>query len=119
MINNIEVPKSKFIQKRPKRTFSIEEKLKFYAKWKKSGLSISKFCEENDLVISAFSNWRKKFSVDKSVGHQDNWVPVTTKEQPVPNNFFQVQIIFSNTTKIFVSLLLFLMVLFYAIKVIR
>ena len=119
MINNLESQKSKIIKKRVKRKFSLEDKSKLYHKWKKSGLSMTRFCKENDLVHSAFSNWRKNFSTKQSIKNNDCWVPVVTKEQSSKNNYLQVQIDFPNKTKILISLLLFFMVLSYAIKVIR
>lgn len=118
MMKNIELPKSKIIQKRPKRTFSLEDKLKLYEQWRKSGLSMSKFCKENDLVHSAFGNWRKKFSIEQTIGNKEHWIPVVAKEQPLKDNFLHVEISFPNTIKVLISLLLFFMVLSYAIKVI-
>lgn len=118
MINNIQIQKTKIIKKRPKRIFSLEDKQKFYTQWKKSGLTITKFCKEKDLVHSAFSNWIKKFSPEQTVQNKDNWIPLVTKEKSPEIDYLPVQINLNIVTQILIALLLLFMVLDYAFKLI-
>ena len=117
-MTNIQIQKSKIAENRPRRTFSLEDKQKFYLQWKKSGLSISRFCKDNDLVHSAFANWCQTLSSNKTIKDKNDWTPVVPKEQPQQANCLQIQIKLSSTTKILISLLLFFMVLSHAIAII-
>lgn len=120
MINDIENQKSNIIKRRPKRTFTLREKQKLYDEWQKSGLTMTKFCKEKDLIHSAFSNWRKKFSSEQTPSNNSNWIPVVTKKniKPANINIRTAPIDLNITTQILIALLLFFMVLDYAIKVI-
>lgn len=118
MINNIEIQKSKIIKRRPKRRFSLGDKQKLYTQWKKSGLTMTKFCKEKDLVHSAFSNWRKKFSSGQTVKNKNYWMPVVTKEKTLENDYLPKQINLNVVTQILIILLLLFMVLDYAVKLI-
>jgi len=43
---------------------------KRYQEWKASGINISKWCRENEIPLSSFSYWKRKFekrSLDKQI----------------------------------------------------
>lgn len=41
--------------------YSNEERIKIYEAWKQSGLSPSKFCQQNAIRLPTFYGWVKKF----------------------------------------------------------
>lgn len=118
MISNIEIQKSKNVKRRPKRKFTLEDKQKLYSEWKRSGLTMTRFCKEKDLIHSAFSNWRKKFASEQTVKNRCNWIPVVNKEKlkPAKTDNLPIPINLNLTTQILIILLLIFMVLDYAAK---
>jgi hypothetical protein len=45
---------------------------KHFLTWKKSGLSKSKYCQENSLSYHGFNYWVKKFSSEKPIDSSEN-----------------------------------------------
>jgi len=77
MVNKDQI--SKIVKKRAKRTFSSVDKQRFYLLWKESGLKKSQFCKNHDLVLSAFTKWCRKISLDKHLQSSENdWVPIVS-----------------------------------------
>ena len=59
-----------------RRKWLPEDKQRYYDAWKKSSLSQNKFCQENNVPISLFSKWVKKFEDKKT--QPMAFVPVET-----------------------------------------
>lgn len=76
-----DVKRTDALGRRLKRTFSQEEKQKFCAEWKDSGLSKFRFCKERGLVLSAFSQWCRKFQSHKGKStSKKGWLALVPKE---------------------------------------
>ena len=60
------------------KRYSHEEKKEFYKGWKASGLSQSDYCRENELSVTTFNSWLKKFSVGR-----ERFIPVNLDTQTV------------------------------------
>lgn len=78
MNNAIET--SKIVQRRPRRAFNLEDKKRFYTQWKASGVKKNDFCIQNDLALSVFDKWCRKFTLDKnSTLSKNDWTPLVPK----------------------------------------
>jgi hypothetical protein len=78
MSNGSEI--SKIVKRRPRRAFNLEDKKRFYAQWKASGVKKNDFCIQNDLSPSVFDKWCRKFSLDKnSTSSKNDWMPLVPK----------------------------------------
>lgn len=113
MASEDQIPKMK--ARRSKRNFSVEDKKRYYSLWKTSGLTMQRFCKEQDLVSSAFAKWcRMLSSLEKtSESSQNNWTPVIAKENVLENgsHLMALEIKIPNSIKIYICL--FLLILFF------
>ena len=77
----------KTVTKHIKRRFSREEKQRYYNLWKESGLPKIKFCKEQNLSPSAFTQW---------CNNQNSWLPVipnmNSYEHPSPKGHIELKI---------------------------
>jgi transposase-like protein len=69
---------------RDRRKFSLDDKKRLCKVWQDSGLSKHKFCEQNDLVLSALTRWCHKF-LPGNISKDTNWVPIVTPDKPSGN----------------------------------
>lgn len=100
-----DVKKTDSLGRRVKRVFNQEEKQKFYAEWKASGLSKHVFCKKKDLSASAFSLWCKKIEAgDSETSVKKTWVPVVSKDNDADKTAISVEIRFPNDMKFTTSL---------------
>ena len=68
-----------------KKHCSIEEKHNYYQAWRKSGLSQTQFCKENNLPIQTFSSWVRQ--TEKGPVPRMSFVPL----QVVPKEKIDVE----------------------------
>jgi hypothetical protein len=65
---------------RDRRKFSLDDKRRLSELWQASGLSKHKFCEQNDLVLSALTRWCNKF-LGQEETKNINWAPVVASNK--------------------------------------
>ncbi|HQY22546.1 MAG TPA: hypothetical protein PK389_02150 [Gammaproteobacteria bacterium] len=87
---------------RDRRKFSLDDKRRLCKVWQASGLSKHRFCEQNDLVLSALTRWCNKF-LSGNVSENANWIPVETPDKP-SSNTQAIEILLPNKAIVRVSL---------------
>lgn len=87
----------KQINRKPKKSFSIEEKRNYWIAWKKSGINQSEFCKANGISRSAFYQWSQVF---KEEGSEVGFSPLVIDKQLSVNStdIIQLNIAFTHSS---------------------
>jgi hypothetical protein len=72
--------RSSITNRRPKRKFTLSDEQGFYKLWKTSGLTKTRFCQEQGLAFSVFAKWCR--NLEKTpMDSKNNWIPIVAKEK--------------------------------------
>jgi transposase-like protein len=71
-------------ESRRRRTLSDSEKRAYVLRQVESGKTLAAFCRDEDLVLSSFQNWKKKFAVKSAFVE----IASPVRQRPVPVEVF-------------------------------